>query len=141
MAHALAAVIVAAGILGAWPLLAAGDRERIARYEEIGAVAEHHSRVLFLDSEYGYPLMYHGQVAGDAWPSSDDLAAEALGGATPLSAPERFARDFADYAPAFFIVTDLRSLHEQPDLEQWLAANAEPLRRTPSYHVYRLQSR
>ena len=108
-------------------------------YEEIGALAEHHTRVLFLDTAYGYPLMYHGQVSGDSWPSSDDLAAEALGGATPITAEERFARDFVDYDPKFFIVTDLRSLRDQPDLERWLGTHAEAVRRTADYHIYRLR--
>jgi hypothetical protein len=131
-------MIAGLGIRAALPVLSTDDRERIAMYEEIGALAEHHSRVLFLDTEYGYPLMYHGRVAGDSWPSSDDLTAERLGGAPSISAADRYARDFAEYAPAFFIVTDLRSLHDQPDLQTWLDANAVAIRQTARYHVYRL---
>jgi len=131
-------LVVSAGAVRALRQLAIDDRGAITMYEEIGALAEHHRRVLFLDTAYGYPLMYHGQVAGDSWPSSDDVAAEGLGGASAISAEERFARDFADYAPAFFIVTDLRSLGEQLDLQRWLGANAEVVRQTSKYHVYRL---
>jgi 4-amino-4-deoxy-L-arabinose transferase-like glycosyltransferase len=141
-AGVLAAIVLVAatGAFRAWPQLATGDQGRIAMYREIGALAEHHRRVLFLDTEYGYPLMYHGEVSGDAWPGSDDLAAEALGGAAPIGADERFARDFADYGAAFFLVTDLRSLREQPDLQRWLASHADVVRATTAYHVYRLHA-
>jgi hypothetical protein len=137
---AVIVLVVSAGTYRALPQLALGDQGAIAMYEEIGELAEHHPRVLFLDTEYGYPLMYHGQVGGDSWPSSDDLAAEAIAGADGISAEQRFARDFADYGPAFFIVTDLRSLREQPDLQGWLAETADVVRQTPKYHVYRLKS-
>lgn len=134
------ALLIGGGVARAIPQLGAGDDGRIAMYEQIGALAEHQTRVLFLDTAYGYPLMYYGQVSGDSWPTSDDLAAEALGGAAPITADERFARDFADYAPTFFIVTDLRSLEDQPDLERWLSRHADVVRRTADYHIYRLGS-
>ena len=89
-------------------------------YEEIGEACAHDGRVLFLDREYGYPLMYHARIAGDAWPSADDLAAERLGGAEPLDAAARFSRDFEDYQPHYFVATDLSSLAKQPDLEAFL---------------------
>lgn len=144
IAHALAFVTVFGvaswGSLTALPQLYAGDPAVIARYEEIGRLADHDTRVLFLDTEYGYPLMYHGQVSGDSWPSSDDLAAEALGGAAPIDARTRYARDFADYEARFFIVTDLRSLREQPDLQAFLAEAATAVRQDSLFHVYRLNS-
>jgi hypothetical protein len=144
--HAMADVVALAsafgvaiwGSLSALPRLSAGDPAIIARYERIGELAEHHTRVLFLDSEYGYPLMYHGQVSGDSWPSSDDLAAEALGGEPRLTAHERYARDFADYDARYFIVTDLRSLRDQPDLQNFLTQAATIVRQEPELHVYRL---
>lgn len=134
-----AAMIVSVGVYRALPQLATGSRDLIAMYEEIGELAKHHTRTLFLDTEYGYPVMYHGQVAGDSWPSSDDLAAERLGAAPAINAEERFSRDFAKYGPAFFVVTDLRSLREQPDLQRWLSTHAEVVRQTARYHVYRIR--
>lgn len=138
IALAAAVLIVSDGTYRALPQLATDNRDVIALYEEIGELAEHHTRALFLDTEYGYPLMYYGQLSGDSWPSSDDLAAQALGGAPAIRAEDRFARDFAEYGPAFFVVTDLRSLRDQPDLQRWLATNAEVVRQTTKYHVYRL---
>ena len=111
---------------------------RLERYAQIGALAGHSTRVVFLDLEYGYPLMYHGEVSGDFWPNADDLAAESFAGTPPVDAETRFARDYADFAPTHFVVTDLESLSAQPDLERWLQKHAVPVRRTATDHVYEL---
>jgi hypothetical protein len=135
-------VIAALGTRSAWPHLhVPGADAELARYREIGTFAEHNTRVLFLDPEYGYPLMYHSEVAGDTWPNQDDLAAEALGGESPLDARARFARDYAGFDPHYFVVTDLGSLEAQPDLQALLAERAVVVRRTPEYHVYKFIER
>jgi Dolichyl-phosphate-mannose-protein mannosyltransferase len=140
-AAAMGLVCVAIALVGtrtAWPRLHVPSAEaRLERYREIGALAEHDVRVLFLDLEYGYPLMYHSEVSGDAWPGQDDLAAEALGGAAPLDARARFERDYASFAPSFFIITDLESLDAQPDLKALLAERTIVVRQTRDYHVYK----
>jgi 4-amino-4-deoxy-L-arabinose transferase-like glycosyltransferase len=138
---ALALVIAASGTLRAWPQLRAGDDERLRDYQAIGELCAHDTRVLFLDREYGYPLMYHAGIAGDAWPSADDLAAEALGGSKPIGASERFERDFAEYQPHYFVVTDLASFEAQPDLQELLRARAGEVASTASYRVYRFVPR
>jgi hypothetical protein len=136
-AAAVAAGIAALGIVLSVPTMRSTDAERVRQYEEIGALAEHSGRVLFLDHTYGYPLMYHGLVSGDAWPTTDDLYAEELGGAAAIDAHQRYARDFADYDATHFIATDLASLKAQPDLQQLLTEIATVVRQTPAYHVYR----
>ncbi|MBA3271538.1 MAG: glycosyltransferase family 39 protein [Acidobacteria bacterium] len=133
-----ACLIGAAGIAGAMPAIRTGDAERLEQYEKIGELADHSARVLFLDLHYGYPLMYHGQLAGDAWPTTDDLTAEQFGGAPEIDAQVRYARDFADYRATHFIVTDVASLQAQADLEQLLGQIATVVTQTPAYHVYRL---
>lgn len=137
---ALCASIIAWGAISARPRLhidGAGELQRM--YTEIGEAAQHDPRVLFLDDAYGYALMYHAQIAGDSWPNLDDLNAERLGGAEPIDAEARFARDFEDYAPNYFVITDLGSLRGQPDLQAMLARRAEPVSVTPRYHVYRIR--
>jgi hypothetical protein len=134
------AAIAIAGARAAWPRLHVRNAAaQLAQYREIGALAEHDTRVLFLDLEYGYPLMYHSEVSGDAWPNQDDLAAEDLGGRPALDATARFARDYEDFKPRFFIVTDLESLDAQPDLKALLAERTEVVRQTPRYHVYKFK--
>jgi hypothetical protein len=132
------------GVLGtreAWPRLEVpGAAAWLERYREIGQICDHDTRVLFLDPEYGYPLMYHAEVAGDTWPGQDDLAAEALGGGETISADERFDRDYAGLKPNYFVVTDLDSLEGQPDLQRLLASRASLVRQTPKYHVYKFNA-
>jgi 4-amino-4-deoxy-L-arabinose transferase-like glycosyltransferase len=134
---AVCVVIATLGMLSAWPELHVPSADAvIARYREIGTLARHDTRVLFLDSEYGYPLMYHGEISGDAWPNQDDLAAEALGNAPAFDARARFAHNYASFAPRYFVVTDLGSLEAQPDLQALLAERTVVVRRTADYHVY-----
>jgi Dolichyl-phosphate-mannose-protein mannosyltransferase len=140
IATALACLVAVAGSMSVWPRLTTNSAARLADYEQIGELCGQDARVLFLDHEYGYPLMYHSAVSGDAWPSSDDLAAEALGGAQPVTAAERFARDFEGYNPHYFVATDLSSLEAQPDLLELLGARATLLAATPTYRIYRFDA-
>ncbi len=137
---AIAPAIAVWGTLQAWPRLTiAGAEAVVARYERIGELTGHSRQVLFLDSEYGYSLMYHGQLSGDSWPNADDLAAETLEGRAPLPAPDRFARDYASFRPDYFVVTDLDSLDAEPDLQRFLTARLSLVEKTPKYQVYRFQ--
>jgi hypothetical protein len=135
---AICTAIVVGGSLRALPRMdVANAPELAATYEEIGELTAHDTRVLFLDLAYGYPLMYHGQLSGDYWPNSDDLAAEEMAGVTALTAEARFMRDYADFGPRYFVVTDLASLDAAPDLQEMLAARTTLVRKTDRYHVYR----
>jgi hypothetical protein len=139
--HVVVAVALAAwGAVAAWPRLQPGALPaRVALYQHIGDLAEHTTRAVFLDLEYGYPLMYHGMVSGDAWPNQDDLAAEAMGGAAPVDAATRLETDYSPHV-TYFIVTDLASLAAQADLRRLLAARTTVVRQTPDYHIYRFNS-
>jgi 4-amino-4-deoxy-L-arabinose transferase-like glycosyltransferase len=135
----VAACIVIAGLgaRSAWPALYLPSADAVVeRYREIGNLTGHDTRVVFLDAEYGYPLMYHGELSGDAWPNQDDLIAEALGNAPPIDARARFVRDYAGAGPRYFIATDLGSLDAQPDLQALLAERTVLVRRTADYQVY-----
>ncbi len=131
-------VIAVLGTRSAWPhlYLPFADHQ-LANYRDIGNLAQHDQRVLFLDPEYGYPLMYHSEVSGDTWPNQDDLAADAIGGLPPISAKARFDRDYAGFKPHYFVATDLDSLDGQPDLEAFLADRAVKISHSHEYHVYK----
>jgi hypothetical protein len=109
-------------------------------YREIGEITDHDTRVLFLDLEYGYPLMYHAEVSGDTWPGSDDLNAEALDGRPIIDANKRFARDYEGFKPNYFVITDLDSLDAQPDLQALLNQRATLIHKAPRYRVYKFNS-
>lgn len=137
----LCAATVAIGTTVAWPRMHVDNAAMFEQmYKEIGDLAEHDTRALFLDTEYGFAMMYHGQISGDSWPNRDDLAAEAIDGRPAIDADARFVRDYADWAPDYFIVTDLGSLKASPDLQAMLAKRAIPVRITDRYQVYRFKS-
>ena len=84
--------------------------------------------------------MYHGQLSGDSWPNTDDLAAERLGGEPPITAQERFERDYASGKPTYFVVTDLASLKAEADLRALLDERVTVVEKTPTYHVYQFKA-
>ena len=145
----LSAAITASVVVGltAWGIWRAAPRltlpgavALVADYDRIGRATNHSPRILFLDLEYGYPLMYHGQMSGDAWPNTDDLAAEQIDGRRMRTAAERFDEDYADFHPQYFVVTDLHSLRVETDLQELLAARAMLVEETPTYRVYRFKT-
>jgi Dolichyl-phosphate-mannose-protein mannosyltransferase len=133
-------VIAVLGTRAAWPRLEVrGAADELARYREIGELAHHDTRVLFLDPEYGYPLMYHAEVAGDTWPNQDDVNAERLGGRPPIDANARFERDYEGFNPHYFVVTDLDSFDAQTDLQALLKERATLIHQVPHYRVYKFR--
>jgi 4-amino-4-deoxy-L-arabinose transferase-like glycosyltransferase len=138
---ATCAVIAVVGTRAAWPRLdVPGAAAELERYREIGEITDHDTRVLFLDLEYGYPLMYHAEVSGDTWPGSDDLNAEALDGRPAIDANARFARDYEGFKPHYFVITDLDSLDAQPDLQSLLNQRATLIHKAPRYRIYKFTS-
>lgn len=130
--------IAIGGSVSAWPRLAVDNAATFLRaYQEIGDLTEHDVKAVFLDTDYGFALMYHGELSGDSWPNRDDLAAEAFDGRPVIDAETRFERDYADWQPRYFIVTDLASFNASPDLQRLLDRRASPVRVRDLYRVYR----
>jgi hypothetical protein len=98
--------------------------ERKVRIEqEIGEHVNHSTKTIFLSSDYGVPLEYHGLLSGSAWPLASDLEWERLAGVPVLGAQERFNTWFAKDSPEYFIVEDLTEFEQQEDLKQFLVQN------------------
>ena len=118
----MTAAIVSGDRSRRWPRLTNPRADAtVAAYERIGELTHHDPNVLFLDFHTATPSMYHGQLSGDSWPNTDDLAAERLGGEPPaITAQERFDRDYASGKPSYFVVTDLASLKAEADLRALL---------------------
>jgi hypothetical protein len=134
----LCAGIAIAGSVSARPRLHVENAAAFGTmYQEIGNLAEHDVKALFLDPEYGFALMYHGEISGDSWPNQDDLAAEKFDGRPVVDAETRFDRDYQGWEPRYFIVTDLASFNASPDLQRLLDRRASAIRITDRYRVYR----
>ena len=94
---------------------------KVMTEQEIGELVNHSIRTIFLSSDYGVPLEYHGLLSGSPWPLASDLEWEQLAGLPALTAEERFNELFSNYAPEYFIIEDKSEFEQQPDLEQFLS--------------------
>lgn len=80
---------------------------------EIGRAVEHSTDVIYLDYDYGIPLCYLAEIAGEPWPESEDMEIIKLAGRQELSwdsridAEERFNACYLDSQPQFFVVCRL----------------------------------
>lgn len=98
------------------PAMREALRSEAARYERIGALVNHSTRVLALDGAYGLPLEYYGRVGASTWPLSIDLAMVPFTGKPYDVAAERVSSSGAD----FFVCTIQPELDAQRDLERLL---------------------
>jgi 4-amino-4-deoxy-L-arabinose transferase-like glycosyltransferase len=114
--------------------------QKVTLEREIGDVVQHSTKTIFLSSDYGVPLEYHGLLSGSAWPLAADFEWERLAGVPTLGAEERFRAWFAAAAPDYFIVEDLRELDQQPDLKRFLG-KFPTVSATDHYLVVRLPAR
>ena len=137
VATALAVLLAWYGAIASSPRLRRADSTAlVADYQRIGAVTNHDGRIIFLDPQYGYPLMYHAEVAGDAWPGIGDLEAERLDGRAIRSAIDRLHDDYV--RPHYFVVSDLASFKAQPELMALLAAEGTLIEETSRFRIYKL---
>jgi len=91
-------------------------RAEAARYERIGEIVGHSTRVLALDGAYGFPLDYHGYLNTTNWPLSGDVAMMALTGGSVGAAEARLRSSGAE----FFVSTIQPEFDAQPDLKEML---------------------
>jgi hypothetical protein len=94
----------------------------VARYERIGELVHHSTRVLALDGSYSLPLSYYGHLLAANWPVSGDLALISLTGGTAVAAEDRLRSMNQKY----FVCTIQPEFDAQPDLGAALA-RAHPL--------------
>jgi hypothetical protein len=99
-----------------------------ATYQDIGENVNHSRNTLFLEPEHGYPLEYHGQISGQAWPpASFQRREEQRFGEQEKSTEERFDTLYSQHSPEYFIITKpyLKD-EEHEDLRDFLTENFTP---------------
>jgi hypothetical protein len=114
-----------------------GEMRQIEVAREIGQKVSHSTRTLLLARYYGLPLRYYGELAGFAWPSTEDLTLERVLG-RPLTAEQRFDRFHDTLSPDFFVVTRFDMLQNQPDLREYLK-RFPVLEETAEYQIFDLR--
>ena len=118
-----------------------GSETEVRVAEEVGADVDHSTRTVYLDSDYGLSLEYHGELSGVPWPLLSDLEWERLARMPVFEAGERFETDFAADQPDYFIVMDMYEYEQQDDLKGFLTQNYSVLAQNDNYLIFDLQGR
>jgi hypothetical protein len=113
----------------------------IQNAEEVGTLVHHSTNTIYLASDYGLSLEYHGELSGEPWPLTSDLEWEKLTGNPALRAQERFTNWFAKDSPDYFIVEDMMEFEGQPDLKEFLMAKYPIIAQNDSYIVFALNGK
>ncbi|MFH1416899.1 MAG: glycosyltransferase family 39 protein [Planctomycetota bacterium] len=141
---AVLALFLVANTHGAYTRRDKSDyRPVIGLWEEIGNVVRHSDRTIWLASNYGRPLQYHGGLAGENWPHGADLRKEAEMGRLPLSVEERFQMLRNKRDAEYFIVVLASASEEfqrQRKLREFLASTFSVFKRNNNYLVYDLNA-
>ena len=111
---------------------------KIEAAEEIGEIVNHSDRTIFLAHAYGYPLRYHGVLAGRYWPNVRDLWARNLKGAEPLSIEELYNQQYSAAKAEYFIIEDMAFWKQQPDLQHFLKNRFSLLVENQDYLIFKL---
>ncbi len=106
--------------------------------QEVGTLVSHSTRTIFLSSDYGLPLEYHGELSGVPWPITSDLEWEKLAGVKTLAAKELYRTRFQVDSPEYFIVLDLAEFDAQPDLRDFLTRNFHVFAHSDDYLIFDL---
>lgn len=118
---ALVLVPVAAAMAWAWrtPPYEAdpGSIVEAARYERIGRLVNHSTRVVSLDGNYAVPLNYHGLLVASNLPLSFDRAISTLAGRSVTAEAEA---ELAGRDADFFVATHQPEFDARPDLRALL---------------------
>lgn len=116
--------------------------------EEIGAAVGHGTNNVFLTSDYGRSLSYHGELSGLPWPISISFRDRKETG-IPLPDKEKLFNihyitirthgKYIQYSPDFFIITAFDEFEQQMDLKDFLNSNFPVLARSDDYLIFDLR--
>jgi hypothetical protein len=120
-------------------LVSPGSQRLVDAEAQIGARVGHSTDTVFLASDYGVSLEYHGLMSGYPWPLASDLEWERLTGTPSPNADARFNAWFAQRSPQYFIVLDMQEFDQQPDLQAFLTEHYPVLAQTDDYLIFDLR--
>ena len=117
-------------------LVSPGSQRLVSAEEQIGARVDHSTDTVFLASDYGVSLEYHGLMSGYPWPLASDLEWERLTDSVSPHAQARFDTWFAQRSPQYFIILDMQEFNQQPDLQAFLTEHYPMLAQTDDYLIF-----
>jgi len=120
-----------------------GGRAKI--YRQIGEIVDHSPRTVFSAADYGYPLLYHGRLDGEYWPTPEMMAwwrsrgrsESHLGGATTRR--ELFDDWYSEVSPEYFIVIRSEGWRSDRGLRRLLTRHFPKVARDRYYLVFDLR--
>lgn len=139
-----------------YQFITANYEKEIRAAQEIGEIIGHSTNTVFLTSDYGRSLSYHGELAGLPWPINISLRDRAEMG-TPIPSKEELFNprylmirtyksdlfstqktyeNYIRYTPDYFIITDLKEFETQPDLKEFLYNNFPVKAKNDSYIIF-----
>ncbi len=113
--------------------------------KEIGEIVGHSANTVFLTSDYGRSLSYHGELSGLPWPNRVSLQERRE---RELKIPQkeelfnlryltiRTHGKYIRYTPDFFIITDLKEFEDQKDLRYFISKNFSLMVRNDDYLIF-----
>jgi 4-amino-4-deoxy-L-arabinose transferase-like glycosyltransferase len=110
--------------------------------ERVGQEVNHSPHCIILSHSYGFPLMYHGRLAGRTWLKKADISYMKMSKmkVKDLSIEEEIY-DNTKFTPEYFIATDLKTFSEELKLMNWLQKNAVLQEQNSRYMIYKLAAR
>lgn len=127
------------------PARIADYEARANTYEEIGEIVDHSRRTIYSAPDFGYPLLYHGRLDGEYFPSPEMMAwwrsrgrtASHLDGAA--NREEFFDNLYAESSPEYFIVIRSEGWREDRLLRRLLTKHFNRVARDADYLVFDLR--
>ena len=125
--------------------LIADYEARAKIYREIGEITGNSSRTIYSAPDFGYPLLYHGRIDGEYWPTpvmmgwwrSRGRTESHLSGATTRR--ELFDDWYSEVSPEYFIVIKPEGWRHDKMLRRLLKRNFANVARDRDYVVFDLQ--
>ena len=136
----LLALLLSLGVSRSW-LLNPEVESKVRAAQDVGELVNHSTNTIYLASDYGLSLEYHGELSGRPWPLISDLEWERLAGVPTPDAKARFNDWFANDSPRYFIVMDLRELEQQRDLKAFLTQSFSISAQDDDFIIFDLQRR
>jgi hypothetical protein len=129
--------------------LASDFEKEVTLAREIGEIVHHSTKTIFLTSDFGRSLAYHGELSGLPWPTGNSLLERKERGLRippkeELFNPRYFTirthDKYIQYSPDFFIIMDFKEYDEQKDLKEFLNTNFPVISKNDDYIIFDLRS-
>ncbi len=126
---------------------------------KIGVIVNHSTNNVFLTSDFGRSLTYHGELSGVPWPTKFSMQSRKEMGVPIPDKEELFNSryltirthksklfdtikthgDYIQYTPDYFIITSFNEFNMQPDLKDFLYKNFPVIAQSEGYLIFDLR--